>query len=148
MEFYLSYVSSDSEHGARLIKDLRPAARQLGCSIWSMQDIIPGGQWRLIMAEHLREARFFVPLISADFLANDRCNAETQGAIALESRGQLKIIPILLSPCLWEYSSLAEFPVLPENGREVTTWSNRDSAWRSIQKSLLTIAQSFLLEQR
>jgi hypothetical protein len=112
-----------------------------------MQEIIPGAKWKTIMGEHLREARFFVPLLSADFIANDRCDAETRGAIALESRGHLKIIPILLSPCLWEYSPLAAYqPMLPENGKEVTTWSNRDNAWRSIQKSLLTIARSFLLE--
>jgi hypothetical protein len=107
-----------------------------------MQEVVPGHKWQEVMALHLRDARLFVPLVSADFLASDRCQAEFTGALQLERRGSLKVVPVLLRPCMWEYSALAGFPVLPENRREVTTWNNQDKAWLAVQADILKVVRS------
>lgn len=145
MEIYLSYEESDREYGNRLKQGLFPPAQELGYSVWSMQDIIPGYKWQEEMAEHLRDARLFVPLVSADFLASNRCHAEMMGAIHLASRGSLKLVPVILRPCMWEYSVLSDLPTLPTNGREVTAWGNQDKAWVHVQGGILKVVRSFLV---
>lgn len=143
MEIYLSYATpEDQDYGARLKRGLLPPAQGLGYSVWSMQEVVPGHKWQEVMALHLRDARLFVPLVSADFLASDRCQAEFTGALQLERRGSLKVVPVLLRPCMWEYSALAGFPVLPENRREVTTWNNQDKAWLAVQADILKVVRS------
>lgn len=145
MELYLSYENADRAHGERLKQGLQVSASQFGYTVWSMQDITPGHRWQEVMGQHLREARLFIPLVSADFLASDRCNAELMGALQLARRGSLRIVPVLLRPCMWEYSALTGLHALPANGREVTKWGNQDEAWMSVQRDLLSIVQSFLL---
>lgn len=146
MEIYLSYAKADEGYGERLKRVLVPSAHRLGYSVWSMQDIVPGSRWQAVMGTHLRDARIFAPLVSADFLADDRCQAETTGAIQLERRGSLKVVPVILRPCMWEYSALAGLPALPDGGREVTTWGNQDRAWMVVQAGILKVVRSLQME--
>jgi hypothetical protein len=145
MELYLSYDDADQVHGERLKRDLLSVAHEYGYTVWSKQDVIPGGRWQPLMAEHLRGACLFIPLVSSDFLASDRCHVETTGALQLAHGGSLRIVPVILRPCMWEYSALTGLPALPANRREVTAWNKQDQAWVSVQGDILKIVRSFLV---
>lgn len=139
MEIYLSYAREDVQYGERLKRGLAPMAKDFGYTIWSKQNITPGALWQQEMGQHLRDARLFIPLLSADFLADDRCTAETKGALQMEQRGSLKVVPVLLRVCMWEYSDLSSYPVLPSNGRAIANYTRQDSAWVAVQEAIIKI---------
>ena len=51
-------------------------------------------------------------------------------------RGEVRLIPILLRPCLWNTSPLSKLQDLPSNGQPVTAWANREAAWLDVVQTL------------
>ncbi len=143
MLVYISFAEEDKPHGNRLKIVFKPIENQIGCRIWSMQDILAGSKWQREMADHLRQSFLFVPLVSADWLASDRCQAELSAAVQLEQAGQLRIVSVLLRPSVWDYSPLRSFPVLPSNEKEVTRWPNQDRAWTDVQSGIIKIIKRY-----
>jgi hypothetical protein len=137
MEIYLSYADEDTLYGNRLKSLLKPSAKEFGFTTWSMQDIIPGHKWQQDMAHHLKEAVLFVPMISANHFASDRCQAETTAALQLEQRGHLRIVCVLLRPTYMELSPLEKTLQLPMRDKPITGWRNQDEAWIQVQRGIL-----------
>jgi len=142
MIVYVSYEREDDASGKRLKTVFKPIEQQIGCRIWSQQDVLPGAKWQRAMADHLRQAFLLVPLVSSDWLASNRCQAELSAALQLQQAGQLRIVSVLLRPCMWDYSPVRSFPVLPSNGKEITRWPNQDKAWMDVQSGLIKVVQS------
>lgn len=140
MELYLSYADADVAHGKKIKDMLKPMSKTFGCTVWSMQDILGGSLWQREMAFHLRDAWLFLPLISADFFASDRCGAETKAALRLTQQGTLRIVNILLRPTLLELSPLVAFPVLPGN-TPIIGRKNTDEAWVEVQRGIIRVLQ-------
>lgn len=57
-------------------------------------------------------------------------------ALERHERGEVRLVPILLRPCLWKTSPLGNLQVLPGNGQPVTTWANREAAWLNVVQNL------------
>ncbi len=139
MYLYISYADEDAASGNRLKGLLKPVTRDFGFTTWSKQEVTPGGLWQQEMALHLKEALVFVPVMSADHLASDRCQAETTAALRLERRGQLKIVCVLLRPVCLEFSPLEHALLLPERNKPITRWRNQDEAWMQVQYGILDV---------
>lgn len=142
MIVYMSYDGANHAHGERLKRILQPMTVHAGFTTWSYQDTRPGTIWQKEMAMHLKDAMLFVPLVSIDFLASDRCSAEVTAALRLEQMGQLKIVPILLRPCFLEFSPFEHMPILPTSGKPITSWKSADDAWLDVQQGLLKVIRS------
>jgi TIR domain len=137
MEIYSSYAEADEAYGRRFKQLLKPIAKDFGFTTWSKQDIIPGGVWQKEMASHLKKAMLFVPMISRDYLASDRCQAETTAALQLEQRGQLQIVCVLLRSTYMEGSPLENAQILPMRDKPIANWRNQDEAWIRVQRGIL-----------
>lgn len=137
MELYFSYNKKNDKEGAYIKRVIRPTLEKFHCTAWSMQDLIPGHLWKIDMEEHLQHAFLFVPIVSSEFLASDRCVEETQEAMKLS----IEIVPILLDTCLVEYSLLANFDFLPKGGSPIKQWKRQNEAWDSVQRDLVKIIQ-------
>lgn len=69
-------------------------------------------------------------LISADYLASDRCyDVHVASALERHMTGTARIIPIILRPCNWKTAKLS---ALPRNQKAVTVWQNQDNAFTEI----------------
>lgn len=75
-------------------------------------------------------------LVSADFLASDACDKETMRALERHDAGQARVIPVLLRPTDWHSAPFARLQALPNNGKPVTLWENRDEAWTDVVKGI------------
>ena len=103
---------------------------------WHDDAINPGEQWDAAIKENLRKADIILLLVSADFLASKYIwEVELQIAIQRHQTGEAQVIPIILRPCDWRNSVLGPLKALPEDGKPITTWENRDTA-------LLQVAQA------
>lgn len=84
----------------------------------------------------LEEADFILLLLSSEYLNSERCKREMQCALQRREQDEVRLIPIILRPCLWESTPLAHFSCLPENRQPVTDWRNRDKAFFEIARHL------------
>jgi hypothetical protein len=143
MEIYLSYTDEDETGGKRLKSLLKPLAKNYDFTVWSRQDVVLGTIWQREMARHLENAWLFIPLLSSDFFASDRCQAETMAALRI--KGKLRIVSILFRPCFTDVLPFENNPMFPNSEKPITLWNNQDKAWLQVQSGLLTIIDEMRL---
>ncbi len=136
-EIYISADKVDNSHEERLRNGLKPILSHFDLTLWGRRDIDPGLGWKDEMHEHLSISSYFVPLVSADYLASNMCQIEVQAGGYRALHEGLKIISIIVRPCAFEFSSLAQFPYLPKDGKSITEYSNADRAWLGVLRDLI-----------
>src|SRR5262249_42607371 len=77
-------------------------------------------------------------LVSADFLATRYIrDKEIARAMERHEAGTARVIPVLLKPVdAWRTASFGKLQAVPENGKAVTTWKNRDEAFADIARRI------------
>jgi hypothetical protein len=78
-------------------------------------------------------------LISAAFLNSDYCwDKEMVRAMRRHQKGDARVIPIIIRPVddSWQETIFGKLKALPTDGKPVTKWSNRDSAWKDVAKGI------------
>jgi hypothetical protein len=89
-------------------------------------------------------------LISPDFVASDYCyDVEMKRALKRHRANQAQVIPIILRPVMWLNAPFARLQALPTEGKPITKWGDRDTAFldvaegiRAAIKSMATKSQS------
>ena len=57
-------------------------------------------------------------------------------ALEREKNRQARVIPVILRDVNWERAPFAHLQALPENAKAVTTWPDRDTAWRNVSEGI------------
>lgn len=137
---FYSYSPQDADLRDRLGTHLAPLVRQGKISAWDERKIMPGTDWESAVSERLNSAHLVLLLLSADYLASDYCfGAEIERALARLKRGEVRMMPLLLRPCLWQESLFSELQVLPRNGVPVTCSASIDGALNEVAASIREI---------
>jgi hypothetical protein len=61
-------------------------------------------------------------------------------AIRRHEAGEITIVPIILEPCDWLSSPLAQFKALPRDGKAVSEWTNQNTAFLDVVNELRRLA--------
>ena len=144
LQVFFSYAHKDEKLRDELAKQLDILERQDDIATWHDRRIEPGEEWAGKIAENLKAANLILLLVSADFLASDYIqDVELQHALTRHEEKTARVVPIILRPCLWKESKLAQLQVLPTNGKPITSnaWPDHDTAWLNVVESILRIAQ-------
>jgi formylglycine-generating enzyme required for sulfatase activity len=76
-------------------------------------------------------------LVSADSIASDYFyDKEVADALERHRAGTARVVPLILRPCVWRTTPLGELQALPQNGKPVTEWVNRDAAYTDAVEAL------------
>ena len=105
-QVFVCYSHQDREWKDHVVKFLNvlKSAKRLQFEAWDDSRIELGGQWEDDIAAALARARVALLLISADFLQSDFIlKREVPTLRKRAKQGELRIIPILVRPCPWEY---------------------------------------------
>jgi hypothetical protein len=79
-------------------------------------------------------------LVTADFLASPYClGVEVEKALTRLKLGELKVVPILIRPCLWEESLFSELQIIPRDAKPVTQWESIDEALKNVANEIREI---------
>jgi hypothetical protein len=134
---FLSYSHRD-ESLRRVLEDhLALLRRQEVISIWHDRQIGAGTEWEGQIDTHLNTASVILLLVSAAFLASNYCyDKEMTCALQRHNDGEARVIPIILRPVDWTGAPFAKLQALPRDGRPITTWGNRDEAWRDVGRGI------------
>ena len=54
----------------------------------------------------------------------------------------MRVIPVILRDVNWHEAPFHYLQVLPRDGKPVTLWSDRDSAWRDVSEGIERSIQS------
>jgi TIR domain len=137
IELFYSYAHSDERLRKRLETHLSALRQQGVITEWHDRKIVAGTDWKQSIDTHLTTATIILLLISPDFLASDYCyGVEMQRALARHAAGDACVIPVILRPIDWQGTPFAHLQCVPTDAKPVTTWTNRDEAFRDVATAI------------
>ena len=107
--------------------------------MWDDHAIEAGTEWQEKITEMVKESDSIAFLVSPDLLASDYVQDEMELALDLHERQMTRVIPVIVRPADWEESPLGRFHALPEHGRAVSEWPNKDAAWLNVTQGIRRI---------
>ncbi len=139
IELFYSYANPDERLRKRLETHLSALRQQGVITEWHDRKIVAGTDWKQSIDVHLTTAAVILLLISPDFLASDYCyGIEMQRALARHAKGDARVIPVILRPVDWRGTPFAHLQCVPIGAKPVTTWANRDEAFRDVATAIRT----------
>lgn len=145
VNIFASYAPQDTPLQRGLKEHLRPLQREGLVELWPDRDMSAGTGWEQQSSELLHAAQIILLLVSIDYLNSDYCSGvEMKQALERHERGEVRLLPILLRPCFWNSSPLSKLPVLPSNGKPITTWPNLDEALLDVVQALSQVVDEIL----
>jgi Thermolysin metallopeptidase, alpha-helical domain/Thermolysin metallopeptidase, catalytic domain/TIR domain len=140
---FYSYSHRDERLRDVLATHLSLLRREGVISEWHDRRITPGDTWQQSIDENIDRADIILLLVSADFIASDYCwGNEVVQAIGRHASGAAQVIPIIIRPVDWGGAVFGKLQALPENGKPITLWSNRDLAWVNVAKGIRTAVEA------
>jgi hypothetical protein len=134
---FYSYSHRNADLRERLGTYLDPLVRQKRIVEWYDRKIEPGADWDAEISDQLQSAHLILLLVSEDFLASDYCfGVEVNRALTHLKCGEVKVVPILLKPCLWEESRFSELQIIPRDGRAITLRTPPEEAFVEVAKEI------------
>jgi hypothetical protein len=139
---FYSYSHKDEALRDELEEHLSLLKRQGFIAGWHDRRIGAGEEWKGQLDRNLEEAEIILLLVSPSFLASDYCyDVETKRALERHERGEARVIPIILRPVDWKGVPFEKLQALPIDLRPVTTWSNRDEAFKDIAEGIRRVVE-------
>jgi TIR domain len=134
---FLSYSHKDSDLKDELETHLSTMKRHGVIETWHDRRIVAGEKWADQIDQHLNAAQIILLLISPDFVASDYCyGKEMARAHERNAKGEAQVIPVILRPGEYRGASFLEYQCLPEGGKPVTRWLDRDEAFANVAKGI------------
>ena len=126
---FISYSHRDEKWLDLLHRHLAMLRHEGLIELWFDKQIEAGGRIDGGVSDALDESQLFLALVSPDFLNSNYCyEKEMAGAMDRATDGTIRIVPIILEPCDWKSSPLAQFKALPKDGTPVSLWANPNVA--------------------
>jgi hypothetical protein len=130
---FISYSHVDEDLKQQLEKHLAPLKREGALDIWHDRRLVAGDHIDHGISEKLEQAEVILLLVSPDFLASPYCfDVEVKRAMERHDAGEARVIPIILRHCDWKGVPFGRLSALPQDGKPVTKWPDRDEAFLEI----------------
>ncbi len=143
MNAFISYSHQDTTMLNMLHKHLAQLQRDQIITTWSDNEILAGGKLNQNITSALQISNLFIALISPDYIASNYCyEKEFERALEMEKQGVLTIVPIILEPSDWFSTPFKEFKALPKDGKAVSTWENKNTAFLNIIQNIRKLIES------
>lgn len=134
---FVSYSHRDEELRDQLEVQLSMLKRQGLIEVWHDRRLLAGDHLDWTISEELDRADIVLLLISPDFLASDYCYKIEKGrALERHREGTARLISVILRPCDWTLTDLAQFLVTPKDGKPITVWPNTDEAFLDVAQQI------------
>ena len=150
LKVFISYSNRDKAYLQKLKTFLTPLMIEKNLILWYDNTLIPGEEWDKKIKYELMTADIILFLVSPDLLATEYIwKTEMKEALDRHEKGEARMVPVILRPCLWESSPLARYNVIPEKGKPLSTYSNQDKGWKIITEEIeKTIEREYMIRNR
>ncbi|NFA44270.1 toll/interleukin-1 receptor domain-containing protein [Clostridium botulinum] len=141
IKLFFSYSHKDEELRDELEKHLIMLKRQGVISTWYDRKIDAGSVLDKEIDDNLKDSNIILLLVSVDFLVSDYCyEIEMKEALKMHENKQAVIVPVILRNCDWTSAPFSKLMALPTDGKSITTWADKDSAFLNVAKGIKNIA--------
>lgn len=148
MKAFISYSHNDSAMLEMLHKHLTQLKRDGTLTTWTDQQIPVGGSLNKNISSELSTSDLFIALLSPDYISSNYCyEKEFQKALEMLAEGKIIIIPIITEVCDWLSTPFKEFKALPKDGKPITTWENRNTAFLDVIQNIRQLISSPITQQ-
>jgi hypothetical protein len=151
LKVFVSYAHEDADFRKLLGGHLTSLVNERLIQVWHDRMLTPGTSFGDEIGARLDEADVVLLLISRAFLESQYCySIEASRAVDRASRGETKVIPVILRPCDWrtapfgeQKTALGRFMAMPQDGRPIVdpAWQDRDYAFLNIAGSLRKLVE-------
>jgi internalin A len=142
VRLFISYAHKDESLRAELDAHLKLLQRTGLIQKWDDRLLKPGEEWQQGIDENLERADIILLLVSADFLNSDFCwQEEMEKALQRHEAGEARVIPVIIRDTIWTKAKFAKLQALPREGKAITLWTDRDSAWRNVAEGIQKAAE-------
>ena len=151
LEIMFCYAHKDEVLRRGLEKRLISLKRKSLINIWYDQKVSPGIEWESEIDKHLKTAHIILLLISPAFLNSEYCySIEMERALERHQRGEVRVIPVILRPTLWQETPLGKLQVLPTSAIPVTdpSWYDLDRAYLDVARGIHKVVEELSAELR
>jgi internalin A len=149
VRLFYSYSHKDETLRNELETHLKLLQRQGLLETWHDRQIEAGEEWKQKIDDNLERADIVLLLVSADFIASDYCyEKEMQRVMERHKQGTARVIPVIVRDVSWRIAPFARLQALPKDGRAVTLWENKDSAWRDVSEGIERVVEEMRKKQR
>ncbi len=149
VRIFISYAHKDEELRVQLDAHLKLFQRTGLIDKWDDRLIKPGDEWNGEIDENLEAADIILLLVSADFLNSDFCwNKEMSRALERHDVREATVIPVIIRDAAWQEAKFAKLQALPREGKAVTLWPDRDSAWRNVADGIKKAAEDIRAKRK
>jgi internalin A len=143
ISLFYSYSHKDETLRNELETHLKLLQRQGLINTWHDRQIEAGEEWKQKIDDNLERANIILLLVSANFIASDYCYAiEMKRALERHEKGEARIIPVIIRDVNWGKAPFAKLQALPKDGKAVTKWANKDTAWKNVSEGIERAAES------
>jgi hypothetical protein len=112
---------------------------------WYDREILPGQELDQEISVRLQRAKIILLLVSPHFIESKYCyNKEMSEALKRHEKGNAKVIPIILRPCSWKDAPIGKLLALPEDGKPITKWGNRDEAALNVANGVMKVVRELI----
>ncbi len=137
------YAREDQQFLNELNKHLASLQRVGDVTLWADIHIFPGTEWERELHTRLDQAQIILLLVSASFIQSDYCyHQEMQRALQRHQRGEASVIPVILTPVMWQITPLRALQALPKDAKPITTWPNEDEAYKNVAEGTRQIVEA------
>lgn len=134
---FISYSHADEGLRDELELHLSMLMREGLVDVWHDRRLLPGEHLDWTISKELDEADVILLLVSPNFLASDYCYKIEKGrALERHRDGTAQLISVILRPCDWTHTDLAQFLVTPTDGKPITRWPDRDEALLDVTRQI------------
>ena len=146
LKLFISYSHEDNILERPFVREFKrhivPLKDQGLIADWYDREIFAGEDYQTKIDNNLEDADIVCLFISANFLSSTSCMQEKSKAFELKRKKWIFIVPIILSPCGWqEYKDMSSLLALPEDGKPISSFADRDAAWHSAYRGLKKLAE-------
>jgi hypothetical protein len=134
---FFSYSHVDEELRDQLEKHLTMLKRQGVIETFHDRRIPVGSDLDRSISGELQRADVILLLVSPDFLASAYCyDIEMQRALERHSRGEARVIPVILRHCDWHSSPFGKLVATPRDGKPVKSFPDLDEAFLQVTQAI------------
>jgi O-acetyl-ADP-ribose deacetylase (regulator of RNase III) len=146
---FVSYARQDEQLRKKLSDHLSGLRTGGYISEWSDGKIVPGQEWAPEIIRQLDEADIILLLVTSSFLGSEFISrVELARALERHRRDEAIVIPVILKPADWQSTALKGLQALPKDGKAVSIWPDRDSAFLDIAQGLRRTVDAWRASER
>lgn len=142
LSVFFSYSHEDETLRNQLEQQLAILRRQQVIATWHDRRVAAGEVIDHAISGKLEAADIILLLVSPAFLASDYCyDREMLRAMERHEAGRAVVIPVILRPCEWHRTPFGKLLATPTDGKPVTQWPDRDTAFLEVARSIRAAAE-------